>query len=113
MSVATFDLVFPPDLVVLLRERRSVADHDRADKAAIRGRARLAARRAAFRPRAQQSVVPEWGDKPARLDACEEIFRSVVSRAPMLIPLIGHRYLPAVPCESGNPVFSVYQRRAE
>ena len=42
-------------------------------------------------------------------DARKEVLRSVVSRAPKLIPLIGHRYLPEEPREPGNPVFSVYQ----
>jgi len=32
-----------------------------------------------------------------------------VANAPKLIPLISHRYLPAEPCEAGNPVFSIYQ----
>lgn len=27
----------------------------------------------------------------------------------MLIPVCGHRYLPAEPCSAGNPVLSVYQ----
>jgi hypothetical protein len=33
----------------------------------------------------------------------------VVARASKFIPLIGHRYLPEQPHESGNPVFSVYR----
>ena len=32
----------------------------------------------------------------------------MVSRAPKLIPLIGHRYLPEQPHEAGNPVFSIF-----
>lgn len=49
------------------------------------------------------------GEKPASLEARKEVLHSVVSRAPKLIPLISHRYLPERPQESGNPVFSVYQ----
>jgi hypothetical protein len=52
---------------------------------------------------------PEWGEEPASPDARKEVLRSVVSHAPKLIPLIGHRYLPEEPHEAGNPVFSVYQ----
>ena len=37
------------------------------------------------------------------------IVRDAVAKAPKLIPLMGHRYLPAEPCEAGNPVLSVYQ----
>ncbi|MGD0734569.1 MAG: hypothetical protein ABR976_05450 [Terracidiphilus sp.] len=32
-----------------------------------------------------------------------------ISEAPMLIPILGHRYMPALPTECGNPVFSVHQ----
>ncbi len=42
------------------------------------------------------------------MQARKEVVRDVVSHAPKLIPLIGHRYLPEEPHESGNPVFSVF-----
>jgi hypothetical protein len=32
-----------------------------------------------------------------------------MENAPRLIPIFGHRYLPAEPEIAGNPVFSVYQ----
>lgn len=53
--------------------------------------------------------LKEWGAKPASLDAAFEIARHAVARAPLLIPICGHRYIPANPPEAGNPVFSVYQ----
>ena len=49
------------------------------------------------------------GEKSRLTQTPEEVLRSVVSHAPKLIPLIGHRYLPEEPHEGGNPVFSVYQ----
>ena len=51
---------------------------------------------------------PEWGRLPPTARAREQVLREVVSRAPKLIPLIGHRYLPEQPHESGNPVFSIF-----
>lgn len=51
---------------------------------------------------------PEWGKEPSSVRARKQILRDVVSRAPKLIPLIGHRYLPEQPHESGNPVFSIF-----
>jgi hypothetical protein len=39
----------------------------------------------------------------------EVILRMVLSRAPKLIPLVAHRFLPETPHEAGNPVVSVYQ----
>jgi hypothetical protein len=34
--------------------------------------------------------------------------RKAVSNAPRLIPIIGHRFIPAEPAQSGNPVFSMF-----
>jgi hypothetical protein len=103
-----FDLVFPTDLVALLREKRPVEGHDWNDDAAIR--------RALAWPlhSIQKSVErgpywpPQWGERPADVQARWDVVRDVVSRAPKLIPLISHRYLPEEPHEPGNPVFSVF-----
>jgi len=37
------------------------------------------------------------------------VLTQVLSHAPKLIPIFGHRYLPATPSQAGNPIFSVYQ----
>jgi hypothetical protein len=50
-----------------------------------------------------------WGERPASLDEAFVIARANVAAAPKLIPIYGHRYIPAQPSEAGNPVFSVYQ----
>jgi len=51
----------------------------------------------------------DWGPKPEQpalqMLRLKEIFRDV----PKLIPIYGRRYLPSLPFESGNPVFSIYQ----
>ena len=103
-----FGLVFPPDLIVLLRQRRPVEGHDWTDDRAIK--------RALEWPFASllHSVEDgrlwwsEWGRWPSSARAREETLREIVSRAPKLIPLIAHRYLPEQPHEAGNPVFSIY-----
>jgi hypothetical protein len=51
----------------------------------------------------------EWGERPSDLAEAFEIARGHVARAPKLIPLFGHRYLPDRPASAGNPVFSVHQ----
>jgi hypothetical protein len=53
--------------------------------------------------------LPAWGPLPETLEAAWARAREAVRAAPFLIPVYGHRYLPAVPCSAGNPVFSVYQ----
>lgn len=60
---------------------------------------------------AKQSSVwlPEWGPRPAEEGAAYEHLRALIAAAPTLIPIRGHRYLPGLPLEAGNPVLSVYQ----
>ena len=53
--------------------------------------------------------LEEWGERPSSLGEAFEIARKAVEDAPTLIPINGHRYLPARPNEAGNPVFSIYQ----
>ncbi|MGC4093056.1 MAG: hypothetical protein QM756_35245 [Polyangiaceae bacterium] len=50
-----------------------------------------------------------WGLRPPDLREALEIARSHVNAAPRLIPIAGHRYIPAEPALPGNPVLSVYQ----
>jgi len=52
---------------------------------------------------------PAWGSRPVDSNAAIAIARKAVAAAPKLIPVYGHRYLPAEPRENGNPVFSVVQ----
>jgi hypothetical protein len=51
----------------------------------------------------------EWGARPDDDAEAIAVARRHVSEAPRLIPVFAHRYLPADPAASGNPVFSVYQ----
>ena len=50
-----------------------------------------------------------WGAQPADVTQASNVARAQLSRAPKLIPIYQHRYLPASPRASGNPVFSVMQ----
>ena len=50
-----------------------------------------------------------WEAPPPTLDARKACVRKLVAAAPRLLPIFGHRYLLAEPCQAGNPVFSVYQ----
>ncbi len=104
-----YDLVFPPDLVTLFRDRRPVLGWDwRTDEKHIRQMLGWPFESILFDVE-NGLWWPDWGASPevpaARAEALAEILRN----APKLIPLFGHRYLPAEPHEAGNPVFSVYQ----
>ena len=52
---------------------------------------------------------PEWGERPSSLEDALEIARMIVKEAPKLIPVYGHRFIPAEPCLPDNQVLSVYQ----
>jgi hypothetical protein len=53
--------------------------------------------------------LQSWGTKPDTTQAQEIRVRELVQAAPRLLPVIGHRYLLAEPCEAGNPVLSIHQ----
>jgi hypothetical protein len=53
--------------------------------------------------------LDRWGEKPQHLPAALEIARSDFLSWPKLLPMLGHRFLAAEPCRSGNPVFSIMQ----
>ena len=39
----------------------------------------------------------EWGDRPDKAEERADVLRGVLGRAPQLIPIFSHRYLPATP----------------
>lgn len=52
---------------------------------------------------------PAWGDRPPVLKHALRSARWQLERVPQLVPVFGHRYLPAGHGTSGHPVLSVYQ----
>jgi hypothetical protein len=55
------------------------------------------------------SLWPDsWGKKPQETEI-EDTLSGLVSTAPKLLPIIGHRYLLGDPVKDGNPVLSVWQ----
>jgi len=50
-----------------------------------------------------------WGPRPRQLEQAKAAAEKHFEHVPKLIPVRGHRYLPATPYEAGNPVFSVHQ----
>lgn len=107
---ARFDLRFPPDLVELLLDRRPAGGYDwRTDFDRIEQMLAWPLEGLLFDVEHNDFWLAEWGECPPTLsDRCERV-RDHVAKAPKLIPLFSHRYLPAEPFEAGNPVFSIYQ----
>ena len=50
-----------------------------------------------------------WGPKPSDEGEAEALARNCMAAVPVLVPVYGHRFLPAAPAPPGSPVFSVYQ----
>ncbi|MBF0664491.1 MAG: hypothetical protein IR159_02915 [Brevundimonas sp.] len=106
---ARFRLTFPSDLIELLRDRRPVGGPDWNSEATVRPLLAWPFEGLLFDVEQNGLWWKDWGDRPANADERAEVLRQVVERAPRLIPIFSHRYLPATPTVAGNPVFSVYQ----
>jgi hypothetical protein len=52
--------------------------------------------------------LADWGVKPSRLPEAIAVARRHVEKAPKLIPVYSHRYIPEEPKMAGNPIFSVH-----
>lgn len=52
---------------------------------------------------------PAWGQRPAGAAAALSTARRHLARAPKMIPVYAHRYLPAGRGTYGHPVLSIYQ----
>ena len=104
-----FRRTFPADLIELLRDRRPVGGPDWNNEEIVRPFLAWPFEGLLFDVEENGLWWTEWGDRPATAEDRAEVLRQVSGRAPRLIPIFGHRYLPATPTRAGNPVFSVYQ----
>jgi hypothetical protein len=108
-------LRFPPDLIELLREHRPLIggrgsfDWLLSEPSVIQDRLDWPFELFWFDVEKNESWWPEWGEKPAGVTGQRDRLKEIFNSAPKLIPLFGHRYIPAEPFEIGNPVLSVYQ----
>ncbi|XP_021729550.1 uncharacterized protein LOC110696514 [Chenopodium quinoa] len=52
--------------------------------------------------------VPSWGPRPTNEDQAQSLAQHFLSKAPSLVPVFRHCYIPAEPNLAGNPVFYVH-----
>jgi len=52
---------------------------------------------------------PDLNARPCMLEDALSVASEGVRAAPRLVPVFGHRMIPAEPHEAGNPVFSIHQ----
>jgi hypothetical protein len=53
--------------------------------------------------------LPSWGQRPAGASEALSVARQHLTEAPTMVPVCGHRYLPAGRGTHGHPVLSIYQ----
>jgi hypothetical protein len=108
-----FGFHFPSDLRALLQTGLPVGDRfpdwRDGDEARLRSDLGWPLEGMQFDIRHNTFWLAEWGPRPESLEEAFQIAAQAVAVAPRLIPVYGHRYIPAEPARAGNPVFSVYQ----
>jgi hypothetical protein len=104
---------FPPDLRMLLQYAMPISDgfvNWRADdEDAIRDMLEWPLEGMCFDIEVNSFWMASWGEKPKYLSYAFRVAKQALRKAPKLIPVCGHRYIPDEPHLSGNPMFSVYQ----
>ncbi|KAL0721632.1 hypothetical protein Bca4012_036231 [Brassica carinata] len=111
-----FGFVFPPDLRVILSSGLSV---DAGFPDWRSPGARLHLRTVLDLPTAAVSLqvaknslwCKSWGPKPPDPEKALRVARNALRRAPLLIPVFDHCYIPCSPSLAGNPVFFVDETR--
>ncbi len=110
---AKYGFAFPPDLAAFLAYAlpvgKSWVNWRSADERTIVARLDWPYDGICFDVEQSGFWLEAWGERPPDLRDAFAIVKRAVERAPKLIPICGHRYLPDRPRDAGNPVFSVYQ----
>jgi hypothetical protein len=106
-----FGFAFGPDHRALLRAALPLGDAwlnwRHATPVKIRERLQAPIEGVVFDVLNHDFWMDSWGARPADKRAAERAARAALAQVPALIPLYGHRYLPAAPAPEGSPVFSV------
>ena len=108
----TFSFRFPPDLCAFIKTAVPFWNSPRwrtGSESEIREWFDEPIRGILFDVEHSEFWLPEWGERPVMLSMALEIATSHIREAPKLIPILAGRYLPELPHEAGNPVFSVHQ----
>jgi hypothetical protein len=104
-----FGFTFPPDYYSLLTERRPTIGHDWSDLVATAAKLNEPLEGILFDVEHNDVWISEWGLRPQSLPSRLQHITRLVGEAPKLLPILSHRFIPASPCETDNPVFSVVQ----
>ncbi|OVA15671.1 hypothetical protein BVC80_1313g62 [Macleaya cordata] len=110
---AEFGFAFPPDLRAVLSAGLPVGpgfpDWRAGSAARFQLRASLDLPIAAISFQiAKNALWPKlWGSRPSDPEKALRVARNALKKAPLLIPLFNHCYIPCNPSLAGNPIFFV------
>ncbi|XP_058757600.1 uncharacterized protein LOC131646870 [Vicia villosa] len=113
---AEFGFVFPPDLRAILAAGMPVGPGFpdwRSTSARLRLRASLDLPIAAISFQIARNAFwsKSWGLRPSEPEKALRVARNALKKAPLLIPIFNHCYIPSNPSLAGNPVFYVDENR--
>jgi hypothetical protein len=113
---AEFGFLFPPDLRAILAAGLPIGagfPDWRATGARLHLRALLDLPMAAISFQIARNTLWArcWGPKPTDPEKALRVARNALKKAPLLIPIFNHCYIPCNPSLAGNPVFYVDENR--
>ncbi|KAK9285273.1 hypothetical protein L1049_024463 [Liquidambar formosana] len=113
---AEFGFAFPPDLKAVLSAGLPVGPGFpdwRAAGARLHLKASLDLPIAAISFQIARNALwsKSWGPRPSDPEKALRIARNALKRAPLLIPIFNHCYIPCNPSLAGNPIFFVDENR--
>ncbi|MBA2621357.1 MAG: SMI1/KNR4 family protein [Acidobacteria bacterium] len=110
---AKYEFNFPPDLKEFLQFALPVGkgwvDWRNGNEREIKSRFDWSYEGICFDIEHSKFWLEKWGEQPSKLEDAFEVAKTEIAKAPKLIPILSHRFIPDRPNKSGNPIFSVYQ----
>uniref|UniRef100_A0A2P2NZY9 Knr4/Smi1-like domain-containing protein n=1 Tax=Rhizophora mucronata TaxID=61149 RepID=A0A2P2NZY9_RHIMU len=113
---AEFGFAFPPDLRAILSAGLPVGPGFpdwRSAGARLHLRASLDLPIAAISFQIARNTLwsKSWGPRPSDPEKALRVARNALKRAPLLIPIFNHCYIPCHPSLAGNPIFFIDENR--
>ncbi|KAL2906247.1 Histone-lysine N-methyltransferase H3 lysine-4 specific [Bienertia sinuspersici] len=112
-SEAEFGFAFPPDLKAILQAGLPLGPGFPDWRSRLHLKALINLPIAAISLQIAKNSLwsKSWGPRPSDPELAIQIARTSLKRAPLLIPIFNHCYIPCNPCLAGNPVFYVDENR--
>ncbi|XP_051126680.1 uncharacterized protein LOC127248409 [Andrographis paniculata] len=110
---AEFGFYFPPDLKAVLSAGLPLGPgfpdwrSSGAARQQLRASIDLPVASISFHIARNSLWSKSWGPRPVEPEKALRIARTALKRAPHLIPVFNHCYIPCKPCLAGNPIFYV------